>query len=451
MAIRFLSLSFFFMIAFWVPHRGYAQTLELEQVVMVSRHNIRSPLTPPNVLRGMTEKIWPTWPGKPGDLTERGHKLSQFMGIYYRQHFSDRGLFPHKGCIDTSALRIWSNTTQRTRATGKALLEGMFPDCPIKVDHSEDLKKPDSLFFPLENGVCTIDSEKVKTALWGQIGTSTGNSQLMGMRLLRAYAYPLDKLQDTLECCKANLCPNSSETEASCSLDDIPMDLTWDMEKKRPILKGPLHIAYEATDNFLLQYAEGFPMKDVGWGKIKRDELRDLFRFQSLVFELEWKNPYVAKRQSAMLMAAIREALIAAQDDRQKRKSNTNKLTLFVGHDTNIAALSAMLGLDFLIDGYQPQQVPLGGALAFELLKDPESEEEFVQVVFYSQTLEQLRDQTPLDANTSPDRLLLNLPACGDPGSLCPLKKFTTLLQNVIDPECVNEPYIKSIIAQGKV
>ncbi len=435
---------------FLTPHSALAKTLELKQVVMLSRHGVRSPLTPPNMLRDMTENTWPSWPGAPGDLTSRGATLARFMGSYYRQHFSDRGLFSKGECPADSTIRLWANTTQRTQATGAALLDGMFPGCGLKVAHQKDEEKTDSLFSPLERGICPVDPEKVKAAMWGQIGYAnipTPGHRQMGESLLKAYAHPLQNLQKILECCKAGLCPNSPETASDCSLEQISMSFGWDTVKGKPIAQGPLAIAAAAVDNFLLQYAEGFPMKDVAWGKLSPAELRDLFRFQTLLSDLQWKNTYLAKRQSSAMLYAISQAITGAQEERKKNASSANKFTLFVGHDKNIAALTAMLNLDFVIDGYQPNQIPLGGGLAFEILKDAESEEEFIQVVYYAQTLDQLRNLTPLNSKAPPDRLHLNLPGCGEPGSLCPLKTFMALLQGATDLECVDTNHVRSILS----
>ena len=62
-----------------LSHEGYF----LEQVVVLSRHNIRSPLSSKgSALDTMTPHEWVEWSSKPSDLSVRGGTLETEMGQY---------------------------------------------------------------------------------------------------------------------------------------------------------------------------------------------------------------------------------------------------------------------------------------------------------------------------------------------------------------------------------
>ena len=57
----------------------------LEQVVVLSRHNIRSPLSERgSVLDEITPHEWFAWTSKPAELSLRGAMLETTMGQYFR-------------------------------------------------------------------------------------------------------------------------------------------------------------------------------------------------------------------------------------------------------------------------------------------------------------------------------------------------------------------------------
>lgn len=65
------------------------------------------------------------------------------------------------------------------------------------------------------------------------------------------------------------------------------------------------------------------------------------------------------------------------------------KMMLLVGHDTNIAAVAALLGLNWKIDG-RADDIPPGTELVFELWQDSRGSYS-VQVAVAIQTMEQMR------------------------------------------------------------
>lgn len=82
--------------------------MQLQQVLMLSRHNLRAPLADNgSVLAQSTKKSWPQWDVPGGQLTTKGGVLEVYMGNYTRQWLAQQGLVKNGSCPDsnTSLLR----------------------------------------------------------------------------------------------------------------------------------------------------------------------------------------------------------------------------------------------------------------------------------------------------------------------------------------------------------
>ena len=105
------------------------------------------------------------------------------------------------------------------------------------------------------------------------------------------------------------------------------------------------------------------------------------------------------------------------------------RLNLMVASDNNIAALTSLLGVHFHIDGYGYDDPPPGGAFGLEVLRDRITGERYVRAFYQAQTLEQLRQLTPLSRTQPPDMQWLVIDGCKMQGSeACRLSDFRALL-----------------------
>ncbi len=65
---------------------------QLQQVLMMSRHNLRAPLANNgSVLAQSTPNAWPAWDVPGGQLTTKGGVLEVYMGHYTREWLVGRG------------------------------------------------------------------------------------------------------------------------------------------------------------------------------------------------------------------------------------------------------------------------------------------------------------------------------------------------------------------------
>jgi 4-phytase/acid phosphatase len=110
------------------------------------------------------------------------------------------------------------------------------------------------------------------------------------------------------------------------------------------------------------------------------------------------------------------------------------------GHDTNLSNLSGMLGLSWRLPGYQPDDTPPGGALVFSIWQRPGAADYFVRAQYLAQTLEQMKDATPLSLSAPPAEEDLSIPSCesANASSGCAWDIFAKVIERAIDQRFVS-------------
>src|SRR5205807_7890643 len=123
---------------------------QLEQVLLMSRHNLRAPLADNGgVLEQSTAQPWPKWDVPGGWLTTKGGSLEVSMGHYMREWLADQGLVPSGECPVPQSFYAYANSVQRTVATAQSFVNGAFPGCDVSVHHQEEMGTGDPVFSTL--------------------------------------------------------------------------------------------------------------------------------------------------------------------------------------------------------------------------------------------------------------------------------------------------------------
>jgi 4-phytase / acid phosphatase len=407
-----------------------AADYELLSTVIVSRHGVRSPIAGTPSLARIAADPWPSWPVPPGYLTPRGAELARLLGVYYRDYYVAQGLLPAQGCPQPGAVFAWADIDQRTRVTAQSLLDGMFPDCGLKPGYRGGAKT-DPLFHPTRAGICRIDLGRARQAVLDRIGGDFGT-------VLATHQGELAAMQAVLKCCAPAVC-RASGAAARCTLSDLSTAIVGSDDRIR--LSGPIAIGSTAAEIFLLEYAQGLPAQEVAWGRAASPEtMRPLWRLHTLQFDLMQRTPYLAARQASALVDRV---VATMRDSIEKngiaRSSVRRKLTLFVGHDTNLANIGGMLGMHWALPSYLPDQTPPAGALHFELLRDRASGSYAVRVRYIAQTLDQMRQVVQLDHSRPPEAATASIAGCpaNDDGT-CAWATFEALASKTIDRACVS-------------
>ncbi|MCR5788566.1 MAG: histidine-type phosphatase [Lachnospiraceae bacterium] len=123
---------------------------KLEQVVILSRHNIRSPLSGAgSVLDTLTPHKWFAWSSEASQLSVRGGVLETEMGQYFRKWLESEGLFAPNAQPSEQAVRIYANSKQRTIATARFFAAGLLPVSNTPVESHCAFDTMDPVFNPV--------------------------------------------------------------------------------------------------------------------------------------------------------------------------------------------------------------------------------------------------------------------------------------------------------------
>jgi 4-phytase/acid phosphatase len=114
------------------------------------------------------------------------------------------------------------------------------------------------------------------------------------------------------------------------------------------------------------------------------------------------------------------------------RKSD--RLLILVGHDTNLTNISGAFGLSWLIDGRR-DDTPPGGALVFELWQNGATSKYSVRLFYTAQTLDQMRNVTPLTLENPPERVPVFVPGCSRADGSCDWSAFQSLVHATISTD----------------
>jgi glucose-1-phosphatase len=177
-------------------------------------------------------------------------------------------------------------------------------------------------------------------------------------------------------------------------------------------------------DAFTLQYYEGFPLDQVAWGQIKTPEQwKELSAIKNGYQDALFTSPDVSREVAAPLVDYIRSQLV------DQDKANAPKITLMVGHDSNIASLLSALQVKpyELPDTYE--KTPIGGQVVFERWHDAKNDKDLLKVEYVYQTADQLRNADVLSLKNPPKRVTLQLAGCEtDANGYCSWDQFSQAL-----------------------
>ncbi len=197
--------------------------------------------------------------------------------------------------------------------------------------------------------------------------------------------------------------------------------------QQEPGVSGPLKVGNSLVDAFTLQYYEGFPMDQVARGEIKSDQQWKVLS--------KLKNGY--RGQPVYLTGSGAQCCeTAGQLYRQSPvtdRTSAPKITVLVGHDSNIASL--LTALDFkpyqLHD--QNERTPIGGKIVFQRWHDSKANRDLMKIEYVYQSAEQLRNADALTLQAPAQRVTLELSGCPiDANGFCPMDKFDSVLNEAV-------------------
>lgn len=409
-----------------------ARKAKLTFAVILTRHGVRSPITGVEELDAFSSEAWPVWDVPSGDLTPRGRKLVELFGSYYRGYFSSNGLLSHSSCIDADRIHIRADIDARTRETGSALASGIMPGCDVDVHVARG--KDDPLFSPLNSGIGNPDRALAVASIAGRIG---GNPSAF----IESHRSAFEALREVLfGCAPYSQCPAEKQLGKQTLLDQ-PSAVVAVTGSHAADIQGPLKIGSNLSEALLLEYANGMDGRDLGWGRLTEAKLLEIMRIHEAYADLARQTPYVARIHASNLLSHILRSMAQAVSGTTLRGSlgkRGDRVLVIAGHDTNLSNIAGMLGISWLLSGYQPAETPPGGALVFELWQQGTGEF-VVNTYFAAQSLEQMRKVLPLSLDNPPLKSPIFVPGCSrrDRNMTCTWEEFRSTVNNAIDPTFV--------------
>ena len=376
--------------------------LTVDRVVVVMRHGIRPPTKAQPMAKGVARDPWPDWPVAPGWLTPHGAIAVEAIATSDRTAFIRTRLLPAQGC--RASVALLADSDQRTIATAESYARGLLPGCSVAVEHQpQDV--PDPLFSQIDGGYAPLDPARARAA----VDAATGPGGIAALER---------RMQPLLARLDAVLCGGTATATKTCGVAHEPTTVTPATTHSRPKLGGALDRASTAAQILLLEYADGKPLADVGWGRVDAQDITAFGAFHALEFAVLARPRYLAARNMAGLSPRIAGWLRDGSPD-------APKVALIAGHDTNIANLAGLLGLHWDVPGIAADDPVPGGAILLERLTD-RTGQHFVRASYRAQSLDELRAGTA----RSPYRKILPIAGCHARGvaGLCPLDGFVAKL-----------------------
>ena len=147
---------------------------QLQKMLILSRHNIRSPLG--EMINKFTPHKWVKWTSAPGELSQKGGELETIMGQYFRKRLVYDGLIVENEQPAAGKVRFYANSMQRTVATAQYFSSGMLPVANVRIEHKLALNQMDPVFTV----AFTFMNDAYQAKVMQQIAAEGGGARLGG-------------------------------------------------------------------------------------------------------------------------------------------------------------------------------------------------------------------------------------------------------------------------------
>ncbi len=340
----------------------------LRQVTILSRHNLRAPLSSNgSVPEELTPHTWTQWTANSSELTLKGGVLETRMGQYFRQWLESEGLIPENYVPGEGEVRFFARNKQRCIATARYFATGMIPMATVNVEYTGDANHPEDIFKP----VLRYYSDDFAQAAIESANAVAGEN---------GFASASDALHDGIQLVMDVADMQESEIYQSGKYGDLladPSGLELAAESE-PNLYGPIKTANQVADALMLQYYElpdpvaaafGHELTDEQWKQIVDvKETFSMLRHGTPLVALSIANPVVKELYSEL--------------------KNENRLFSFsCAHDCTILGVLSSLGVeDYELPNTLEMHTPIGVKLMFQRLTDAEGKAWYDVSLVYQST-----------------------------------------------------------------
>ena len=349
---------------------------ELKEVVVMSRHNIRSPLSSGAAYQRVTPYEWFAWSSPGSQLSLRGGVLETEMGQFFRKWVVSEGLLPDNYRPEGDEVLFYANSRQRTFATAKYFSAGFLPFANVEITHKYDEDKMDPVFTPQ----FTKMNDTYRQQVLSEMEAMHGGPQTW----MAAQQPTLTLMEEVLDIAHS---PAAANDTTHFWYDDVQFKIEKGDEPK---MTGGYTLANSVADALVLQCYESESFAPFGHA-LTTEQWRDICAVKEVYDALLFTTHSAAVNLAYPLVSRIREEL----------NRSDRKFMFLCGHDSNLASISAALGLQLPeTENALELHTPIGSKLVFEKWSD--GTDEYVAINLVYQSVYQLQDHTLLSTDVPP-------------------------------------------------
>ena len=350
---------------------------QLKEVVVMSRHNIRSPLSSGSAdYQRVTPHKWFAWTSPSSQLSLRGGVLETEMGQFFRKWVVNEGLLPDNYRPEGEEVLFYANSRQRTFATAKYFSAGFLPFANVEITHKLQEDKMDPVFTPQ----FTKMNDTYRQQVLAEMNAMHGGPQAW----MAAQQPTLELMEQVIDMANSPAAKNDS---AHFWYNDIEFKIEKGDEPK---MKGGYTLANSVADAMVLQCyeTESFTAFDT---PLTIEQWRAICAVKEVYDALLFTTHSAAVNLAYPLVSRIREEL----------NNSDRKFMFLCGHDSNLASIGAALGLNFPeTQNALELHTPIGSKLVFEKWSD--GTDDYVAVNLVYQAVQQLQGRTLLSLDVPP-------------------------------------------------
>ena len=352
---------------------------ELKGVVLMSRHNIRSPLTSGGAAyKRVTPHEWFKWTSPSSQLSLRGGVNETMMGQFFRQWVVSEGLLPDNYRPEDNEVLFYANSRQRTFATAKYFSAGFLPFANVEITHKLAEDKMDPVFKPQ----FTKMNDKYRQQVLDEIEAQYKGGPQAWMQSVQPTLTLMEQILDM------------AHSPAALEGDTLHFwynDTQFKIEKDdEPRMTGGYTLANSVADALVLQCYENESMAAFGH-ELSTEQWRDICKVKEVYDALLFTTHAAAINIAYPLVSRIREEL----------NRNDRKFMFLCGHDSNLASIGAALRLNYPeTENALEVHTPIGSKLVFEKWSD--GNETYVAINLVYASVSQLQNRTLLSFDVPP-------------------------------------------------
>ena len=357
---------------------------ELEQLVVLSRHNIRTPMVGKgSVLTRLTNPAyqWFPWEDPASHLTAKGERLEAHMGAFFHEWLQNED-FIGRYSANPASYRFYANAKQRCQKTARtfadALLPGSHPEVEMKVEYDT----MDPVFNPQITKISAGFEEKAQREIFSMIGDLNAGA-----------SYQFGLIENIIDITHSPAYPDTT------SFSQFPSAIGFKVNAE-PYMTGGLKMACSVADALVLQYYEEPDVRKAAFGH----ELQ----------EVDWTDValIVARYQDALFSSypvAVNVAHPLLQTMLSELQMKDRCFSFLCGHDSNIGSVLASLeARPYELPQSIEKKVPIGSKIIVEKFKAKDGTE-YADLWFVYASTTQLREERKMSYSYPPMAVRLRL------------------------------------------